>query len=387
MLDASGKLNINTLNDYQLSLVSGYINKLEYYSLGNLKTLPIRYLRAKPSNNQDTETGLKHHHLNSVFWEYHFLPTVESQMLSPQVMYDDTKQGLNYTATGDIVIMSVDAPLPGDLFNFYVDAHKVIQQKELFKIMEVNFIRTALGLNLYRITFETATIEIGSVYIEKSFFYNNEFRQVYSSEYLLSYRELIKRDYVEIIKKYYKESWSIVYDYNLSTEQNAKLNKVLLWIKSKSLTNSTNLPLIVITGYDPSKIVNPFYTGPDGLSFSKEDVWFADPEYIEPHLKDDYDPNNPPEWKWLNGKKENELALAIYKLIYLYMPFIFDLGKQEAKLDYLEKTNLITEFFNKRIEQQEAYRRLNQRFTGTDEIPPEKNPDLISEYDKDGFNI
>ena len=96
-------------------------------------------------------------------------------MLSPQVMYDDTKQGLNYTATGDIVIMSVDAPLPGDLFNFYVDAHKVIQQKELFKIMEVNFIRTALGLNLYRITFETATIEIGSVYIEKSFFYNNEF--------------------------------------------------------------------------------------------------------------------------------------------------------------------------------------------------------------------
>ena len=38
MLDASGKLNINTLNDYQLSLVSGYINKLEYYSLGNLKT-------------------------------------------------------------------------------------------------------------------------------------------------------------------------------------------------------------------------------------------------------------------------------------------------------------------------------------------------------------
>ena len=59
----------------------------------------------------------------------------------------------------------------------------------------------------------------------------------------------------------------------------------------------------------------------------------------------------------------------------------------QKRLDYLEKTNLITEFFNKRIEQQEVYRRLNQRFTGTDEIPPEKNPDLISEYDKDGFNI
>jgi hypothetical protein len=42
-------------------------------------------------------------------------------MLSPQVMYDDMKQGLNYTATGDLVIMSVDSPKPGDLFNFYVN--------------------------------------------------------------------------------------------------------------------------------------------------------------------------------------------------------------------------------------------------------------------------
>ena len=121
MLDSSGKLNINTLNDYQNDILSGYIKKVEYYSLGNLKTLPIRYLREKPSNNQDHETGLKHSQINSVYWEYHFLPTIESQMLSPQVMYDDMKQGLNYTATGDLVIMSVDSPKPGDLFNFYVD--------------------------------------------------------------------------------------------------------------------------------------------------------------------------------------------------------------------------------------------------------------------------
>ena len=38
MLDSSGKLNINTLNDYQNDILSGYIKKVEYYSLGNLKT-------------------------------------------------------------------------------------------------------------------------------------------------------------------------------------------------------------------------------------------------------------------------------------------------------------------------------------------------------------
>ena len=387
MLDSSGKLNINTLNDYQNDILSGYIKKVEYYSLGNLKTLPIRYLREKPSNNQDHETGLKHSQINSVYWEYHFLPTVESQMLSPQVMYDDMKQGLNYTATGDLVIMSVDSPKPGDLFNFYVDAHKVIPEKELFKILDVNFLRTALGLNLYRITYETANLKIDAPYIEKTFFYNNEFRKVYSGEYLLHYRDLIKRDYIDVIKKYYKESWSIVYDTNLTTEQNAKLNKVLLWVKSQSLTNSTNLPLIVLTGYDPSKIVNPFYTGEDGLSFSKEDVWFTDPEYIEPHLRPDFDINNPPEWKWLNGKIPNELALTIYKLLYLYYPFIFDLGKQESKLDYLEKTNLLNEFYRRKELNQNEYRDLNTKFSGTNVTPEEHIQKTEAKYDKDGFNI
>ena len=67
ILDSTGKLNINTLNDYQQSLIKATIQKLEYYSLSNLKTLPIRYLRARPSHNEDEETGLKHEHHNSVF--------------------------------------------------------------------------------------------------------------------------------------------------------------------------------------------------------------------------------------------------------------------------------------------------------------------------------
>jgi hypothetical protein len=268
-----------------------------------------------------------------------------------------------------------------------VDAHKVIPEKELFKILDVNFLRTALGLNLYRITYETANLKIDAPYIEKTFFYNNEFRKVYSGEYLLHYRDLIKRDYINVIKKYYKESWSIVYDTNLTAEQNAKLNKVLLWVKSQSLTNSTNLPLIVLTGYDPSKIVNPFYTGEDGLSFSKEDVWFTDPEYIEPHLRPDFDINNPPEWKWLNGKIPNELALTIYKLLYLYYPFIFDLGKQESKLDYLEKTNLLNEFYRRKELNQNEYRDLNTKFSGTNVTPEEHIQKTEAKYDKDGFNI
>ena len=51
-----------------------------------------------------------------------------------------------------------------------MDAHKVIPEKELFKILDVNFLRTALGLNLYRITYETANLKIDAPYIEKTFF-------------------------------------------------------------------------------------------------------------------------------------------------------------------------------------------------------------------------
>lgn len=365
ILDSTGKLNINKLNDYQQSLIKATIQKLEYYSLSNLKTLPIRYLRAKPSHNEDTETGLKHEHHNSVFWEYHFLPTVETQMFSPQVMYDDMKQGMNYTATGDLIIMTVDKPLPGDYFNFYVDAHKLLQEKELFKIQDVTFIRTALGLNMYRITYETAqNIGVDSIYVEKSFFYNPEFRQVYSSEYILSYQELVSRKYLETINKYYKQSWSIIYDENLSQEHNLKLNKVLIWLKSKSLTNSTGLPLILINGFKPETIAGPFYTGQDGLNFNREDVWLENPDYEHPHLQPDYDQENPPEWSWLDSRLPNELALTIFELCYWYSPFIFDLGKQDEKHDYLEKTKLINEYYQKRKESLELQKILQERFRG-----------------------
>lgn len=349
MLDSTGKININTVRDYQTSIIKGVTKKLEYYSLSNLKTLPIRYLKQQESNNYDSETNIKHEHKNSKFVEYHFLPVVDSQMISPTVMYDDTKQGMNFTSIGELIIMTVDKPLPGDYFNYYIDAHKVIQEKELFKITDATFIRTAMGLNLYRINFETANISIDYPYIEKSYFWNQEFRQIYSMDKILYYKILSDRKYLPIINKYYRKEWSIVYDKTLTKEENASLNMTLSWIKNKSLTNNTGLPLIVINNFNPSKVKLPtldIKETNDGMIYplKREIVWKEIPNYVNINLTD---PNY--SWSWLDGKVPNELAFEIWRLYWIYLVFLNENDPNDAKFkdQIMSETNLISEYINR----------------------------------------
>ena len=366
---ANGRININTVRDYQNNLIKGQIKKTEYYALSNLKTLPIRYLKQQDSNNKDLETGMKHQHKNSKFIEYHFVPVIESQMISPSVMFDDTKQGMNYTAQGELVLMTIDKPLPGDYFNFYVDSHKAMTSKELFKITDVTFVKTALDLNLFRISYETANVEFDYSYIEQTFFWNSEFRQIYSGTKLLYYKILSERKYLPILNKYYRPNWSYFYDESHTPEENIALNQTLIWIKSRSITNSTQLPLIIINGYDPTKVelptLGPDSSGGSRYPLTKEIVWKEIPGYIPP---DPNDPNIDPDynWSWLDGKQPSEFAYEVWMLLHNYLQFIIPHDKSDAKYNQaiMEHINLTEEYNSRREYNQKQYQLLLEKNKG-----------------------
>lgn len=330
ILNSSGLLAFSSLNDYQKVLVEDVSDTVTYYALGDeRKALSIRYLKQQESNNSDRETGVMHKQLNSTFYAYHFTPVLENQPSSPLLQFDDSKQGLNSTTSGEITILSLSRPTNGDLFNFYIKAHQDFSKDiEVFKITDVTFLRTSAGLNLYRLNYETAQIKEEVIYITKSFFYYNDFKKFYPIKYITYLEALNKKEYMLTIKKYYKSEWCIIYDPTLSKELNVKLNKVLLFLKYKDPTNSTQLPPILIRDFYPEKIIDPSYPISDGgLEFVREDVWFENPNYI---------PDPTKEWNWLNDKIPNELALCVWTIYLLYRPFYYSL---ESGTDVADDTN------------------------------------------------
>lgn len=320
MLNDLGKIGFSNLTDYQNNMVTNITQTIEYYSLSDVrKALPIRYLKLQQSDNTDDETSVMQKLYNSTFYAYHLTPVLENQMITPTLQDDETKQGITSNSMGEMVLMTISKPIPGDLFNFYIANHQGLKdmQTEVFKITDVQFLRTSASLNLYRIQYETALIEESKLYIPKSFFWNNDFRRYYSIKFFQNMKEISSKNLVKALMKYYRAEWSIVYDFTLTQEVNLKLNKVLLFLKHYEPSNSTSLPLILLNGFDPSKIQDPYIitsTDEPYIGFQREDVWYADPNYI-------VDPTIP--WDWLNDKIPNELALTIWKLLELYKPFIF----------------------------------------------------------------
>lgn len=272
------------------------------------------------SDNTDDETSVMQKIYNNTFYAYHLTPVLENQMISPTVQDDETKQGITSNSMGEMVIISISQPLPGDLFNFYLDNHYGLKdmETEVFKITDVQFLRTSANLNLYRVSYETAPIEESKLYIPKSFFWFNDFRRFYSTRFLPNMQIINSRDLLKIIKKYYRPEWSIVYDFNLSQEVNLKLNKVLSFIKFNEPSNSTGIPLILLNGFDPSKIEEPYIIPTNStkeyIGFNREDVWYINPNYI---------PNPNVTWSWELDRLPNELAKAVWDLMENYKPFIF----------------------------------------------------------------
>ena len=333
MINDLGKIGFSNLSDYQNNMITNITQTIEYYSLSDVrKALPIRYLKMQQSDNTDDETSVMQKLFNSTFYAYHLTPVLENQMPTPVIQDDETKQGITSYTNGEIVMISISKPIPGDLFNYYIGNHQGLKdmQVEIFRITDVQFLRTSAGLNLYRLSYETAQIEESKLYIPKSFFWFNDFRRYYSIKYIKNMQEINSKKLITTLLKYYRPEWSIVYDFSLSQEVNLKINKVLLFLKHLEPSNSTSIPLILINGFDPSKISDPtiISSTEEYIGFSREDVWYPIPDYIEDPMK---------EWSWYNDKFPNELAKTVWDLFELYKPFIF---YKELDRDQEEDTNI-----------------------------------------------
>ena len=329
MINQLGSIGFSNLTDYQNNIIKDITQTIEYYSLSDVrKALPIRYLKLQQSDNTDDETSVMQKLYNSTFYAYHLTPVLENQMITPTLQDDETKQGITSNSMGEMVITSISKPIPGDLFNYYIGNHQGLKnmQVEVFKVIDVQFLRTSASLNLYRIQYETALIEESKLKISKSFFWYNGFRRYYSIQYFINMKKIESKELITIINKYYKPEWSIVYDFSLTPEVNLKLNKTLLFIKYNEPSNSTDLPLILINGFDPSKIEDPSIVSntTEFIGFEREDIWYINPNYIEDPTK---------EWSWYNDKIPNELAKAVWDLFESYKPFIFykDLDRSQEE--------------------------------------------------------
>ena len=353
MLNDLGKIGFSNLTDYQKTLILDITQTIEYYAISDVrKALPIRYLKLQQSDNTDDETSVMQKLYNSTFYAYHLTPVLENQPVSPTLQDDETKQGITSYSNGEMVIQTISKPIPGDLFNFYLGNHQGLKNMstEIFKVTDVQFLRTSTGLNLYRLSYETAPIDESKLFIQKSFFWYNNFRRYYSIKFGKNFKLIEKKELLKEILKYYRPEWSIFYDNNLTREVNLKINKLLLFIKYNEPSNSTDIPLILLNGFDPSKIQDPtiISSTEEFIGFQREDVWYYNPSYI---------PDPTKEWSWYNDKLPNHFAKLIWDLFELYKPFIFykDLDRdQEEDIntdlyhdveinhfgDYLKKENL-----------------------------------------------
>lgn len=320
MLTELGKISFSNLTEYQNTIINDITQTIEYYAISDMrKALPIRYLKLQQSDNTDDETSVMQKLYNSTFYAYHLTPVLENQMITPVLQDDETKQGITSFSQGEMVMLAISKPIPGDLFNFYLKNHQGLKdsETEIFKITDVQFMRTQANLNLYRIQYETAPIVESKLLIPKAFFWYNDFRRFYSIKFMGNMQNINSQILLKTINKYYRPEWSIVYDFALTQEVNLKLNKVLLFIKYKEPSNSTNIPLILLNGFDPSKITEPYIvstTNENFIGFQREDVWYPNPNYI-------LDPTVA--WDWTNDKIPNELAKAVWDLMENYKPFIF----------------------------------------------------------------
>ena len=340
MLNELGKISFHGLNDYQNVIIKDITQTIEYYAISDTrKALPIRYLKLQNSDNTDDETSVLQKAFNSTFYAYHLTPVLENQMINPTLQDDETKQGITSNSMGEMVMLAISQPLPNDLFNFYVEKHQGLKdmETEVFKITDVQFLRTSAGLNLYRCQYETAQIEESKLYIPKAFFWYNEFRRFYSISYISNMQQIASGNLLKIIKQYYRPEWSIIYDFALTQEVNLKLNKILLFIKYYEPSNSTLIPLVLLNGFRPDKIKEPFVPensviDEESIGFAREDVWYPNSNYV-------YDASV--SWAWENDKLPNELAKAVWDLMNLYKPFIF-----YKEFDRSQETNVNTNIYH-----------------------------------------
>lgn len=310
-------------NSYVHSYVNNLIDKFQHYSIGNTrKALSVAYYKSLSSTDHDSDTKIEHKKFNSKYNLYHFLPVIDMTSFTPMTQIDLNKQGYNQSSQATIIIQGIKKPSINDMVEFYISNSVGLnnQQKELFKVTDVQFFKTSGKLNTYQLQIESSGLSPKDLMVTASAFYFDETRRWYPIKYINFYQYLKDKKYIDI-QKYYDSRHGYYFHEDLPQETNLKLNQTLKWIKTLNSENLTALNPIfhkaIVVDFD-----NPFYEKPTGLGLTKEDVWFKIDGYEVPT-----DPNYI--WKWTDGKKENPFAKIVWDLAKVYDIFYTDYTIQD----------------------------------------------------------
>ena len=154
----------NNLNIAQMgyNLYDEYLDR--YYenavNFAKQKGLPMRYFHIRPdkSINYDPETKIQITSKQFMYDVYEFIPIIDMQMPTQQVLFDPQQQGTTYTVSFTCTVIGIKDPLPGDLLNFYdLTGNNYIDNSDVFRVKSVQYIRSMNNkVPVYRIDVENA---------------------------------------------------------------------------------------------------------------------------------------------------------------------------------------------------------------------------------------
>jgi hypothetical protein len=226
--------NINILNQdsYLYELYNEYLNKVQFYQInGKINSLSLRYYKINYSISNGIEDELdmvNSKKFGKTYDIFDFTPVLENQPFTYNMSNDETNQGVIRSTQGMMTIMSVEEPLPNDVFHFYSNESEI----EYLQVTNVNYVMSVKKLHIYQIEYITANLvknTVDNFKINQHFYFLREFGKFIGSS---MYNDIVnlsntRDDDIVIINKYYDSRnckyKSIIIDDDSNTIINKKL--------------------------------------------------------------------------------------------------------------------------------------------------------------------
>jgi hypothetical protein len=252
--------NINILNQdsYLYELYNEYLNKVQFYQInGKINSLSLRYYKINYSISNGIEDELdmvNSKKFGKTYDIFDFTPVLENQPFTYNMSNDETNQGVIRSTQGMMTIMSVEEPLPNDVFHFYSNESEI----EYLQVTNVNYVMSVKKLHIYQIEYITANLvknTVDNFKINQHFYFLREFGKFIGSS---MYNDIVnlsntRDDDIVIINKYYDSRNCKYKSIIIDDDSNTIINKMLQIISENIYIPDIHPILVVDSNLDYTK--------------------------------------------------------------------------------------------------------------------------------------
>lgn len=252
--------NINILNQdsYLYELYNEYLNKVQFYQInGKINSLSLRYYKINYSISNGIEDELdmvNSKKFGKTYDIFDFTPVLENQPFTYNMSNDETNQGVIRSTQGMMTIMSVEEPLPNDVFHFYSNESEI----EYLQVTNVNYVMSVKKLHIYQIEYITANLvknTVDNFKINQHFYFLREFGKFIGSS---MYNDIVnlsntRDDDIVIINKYYDSRNCKYKSIIIDDDSNIIINKMLQIISENIYIPDIHPILVVDSNLDYTK--------------------------------------------------------------------------------------------------------------------------------------